>query len=126
LGIEYINLHRSRWDSYPGPVILVYVDPKSGTGKTDQAWWTDLKNPASYTVKAKSYIIVPKDQKFDISAKKNIHLLTGHRHQESKLPNIETGNDLLSHISLNEKSIKRSAKEYYDKLRDDKVALLPA
>jgi hypothetical protein len=124
LGDSYISTHRARWDSYPGPVILVYVDPKSGPKKQDQAWWTDLKNPASYTTKAKSYILVPKNQKFDITAKKKIYSLTEHRHQESILFNIETGNNILSHISLDKESIKGSAKQYYENLK--KIKLSPA
>ncbi|WP_286230587.1 DUF4365 domain-containing protein [Neobacillus mesonae] len=124
LGTKYISSHREKWNSYPGPVILVYVEPKSGRKSQDKAWWTDLKSETSYTAKAKSYILVPKEQKFDETAKKKIYSLTEHRYQESTLPNIETGNNILSHISLNKDSIKKSAKTYYNNL--NKIKLSPA
>lgn len=122
LGKEYISSHKEKWNSYPGPVILVYVDTKVKSGGQEQAWWVDLKNPASYTTKAESYILVPKEQKFDVTAKKKIYSLTEHRHQESKLINIETGNNIFSHITLNKEPIKQSAKSYYDSLKKTKLS----
>ena len=47
VGSEYIEKHRPRWNRYPGPVILVYVD--SSTDKTmPKAWWTNLKSADTY------------------------------------------------------------------------------
>lgn len=120
LGIPYIKKHRPRWSSLPGPVILVYVEPAHVSWKST-AWWTDLKNPDSYCDSAGSYILIPKEQKFDISAKKQIYKLTGHRHEESALTNINMTNDLLTHITLNNKSIKQIGQKYYKSLSAQKI-----
>ncbi|HDR7379538.1 MULTISPECIES: DUF4365 domain-containing protein [Bacillus cereus group] len=120
LGIDYIKKHKPRWLSLPGPVILIYVEPAQVSWKST-AWWTDLKNPESYSDSAKSYILVPKEQKFDISSKKQIYSLTGHRYQESVLTNINIDNNLLTHLNLKDKSIKKIGSEYYKFLSEQKL-----
>jgi hypothetical protein len=124
LGEEYINSHRPRWCSYPGPVILVYMEPAESPKKQELAWWVDLKDPSSYTDKAKSYILVPKDQIFDITAKKRIYALTAHRHDENSLVNIDTSNEILNHLSLSNDTIKDSAHKYY--LNLSRIKITPA
>jgi hypothetical protein len=119
LGKTYIEKHKQRWLSYPGPVILIYVDtsiPKKPIG-----WWADLKNVKSYTDSATSYILVPNEQLFDIRAKKPIFRLTAHRHQESILPNINVDNKILSNITLSQKSLKETGFEYYKKLSGENL-----
>lgn len=111
LGKKYIEKHKDRWVSLPGPVILIYVEPGSKS-KNDVGWWTDLKNIDSYSSSASSYIIIPKDQKFDISAKKKLYNLTSHRYQESILTNIDIDNSLLWNINLG-KSIKKIGMQNY-------------
>lgn len=120
LGIDYIEKHKPRWLSLPGPVILVYVEPAQVSWKST-AWWTDLKNLESYSDSAKSYILVPKEQKFDISSKKQIYSLTGHRYQESVLTNIIIEDSLLKHLNLKDKPIKKIASEYYKSLSEIKL-----
>ncbi|MEH7543658.1 hypothetical protein CN939_30660 [Bacillus thuringiensis] len=120
LGIPHIKKHRPRWSSLPGPVILVYVEPARVSWEST-AWWTDLKDPNSYSDSANSYILLPKEQKFDISAKKQIYKLTGHRYEESSLTNINMNNGLLKHITLKDKSIKEIGSEYYKSLSTQEI-----
>lgn len=57
LRIDYIDTHRPRWNRYPGPVILIYLD-SSKDDILPYAWWADLKSNYSYSLYTKSYIKV--------------------------------------------------------------------
>jgi len=48
LGKAYLADHRKRWSAFPGPAILINVIPPKVTGGDPVAYWTDLKNPASF------------------------------------------------------------------------------
>lgn len=49
LGKEHIAVHRPRWLAFPGPVIMINVIPPHVTLGDPEAYWTDLRDPASFT-----------------------------------------------------------------------------
>jgi hypothetical protein len=119
VGKRYIQKHKSRWMSYPGPVILVYLDGDNSVNHT--AYWTDLKKSDSYTTANPGYILVPKDQIFDVRAKKKIHSLTASRAAEMSLQALSAYGDELPHLDLNGEPLKKSSFNYYKRLRSAKI-----
>nr|WP_293295818.1 DUF4365 domain-containing protein [Allomuricauda sp.] len=86
LGKKYLNTHRPRWNSIPGPVVLVYVDP-STSKHNPKAWWVDLKSSDAYDQKAQSYVLVPKENSFGQHSKGYFKNL-GRHHLDYNLPEI--------------------------------------
>lgn len=110
VGEEYIKTHRSRWNKLFGPIILIYVD-----FKTEKAWWTDLKEEASYSIENKSIILVPKHQRFGEHSFGNFNTLKGFLHIDPELPEIELSFEDVSYYDFTKTSIKKAAKEFYKK-----------
>lgn len=75
LGAEYIQEHRPRWDAFPGPVILVYVDRPSS--KDSRVYWQDLKADSSYSPTDRAVVLIPKNQTFGTEAKGKLRALAG-------------------------------------------------
>lgn len=63
LGKSYIQTHRMRWLSFPGPVIMINVIPPSVTGGEPIAYWADLRAPEAY--EGGSSIVFDTKRKFD-------------------------------------------------------------
>lgn len=110
VGEEYIQSHKPRWNSLFGPVILVYVD-----FKTEKAWWTDLKDPNSFTTKNKSIILVPKAQRFGEHSFGNFKKLIGFLHTDPEVKEVVLTKDDVDYFGFVKKSPKESAKEFYKK-----------
>jgi hypothetical protein len=78
------------WRCVVGAAVLVLVDPG-----TLEAWWVDLRKPAGMT---KTQILVPDDQRFEGSAKKDIGLLCGNIHRDLLAKSIVTTADDFKHV----------------------------
>lgn len=110
LGIDYIETHRPRWNRYPGPVILIYVD--SSTDKIlPFAWWADLKSQASYNLYSKSYIIIDSFNRFGEHSKGHFKNLCTH-HLDYSLETIELTTEDFNYIRIKD-NLKKSAREKY-------------
>ncbi len=112
LGTEYIRVHRPRWDVKPGPVILIYIDPTTDRFLPD-AWWTDLKDEASYLDKVPSYIFVPKRQRFFLHSKGHLEDLCKHSVRDAQLPEITINPTDEAVFSGYSKPLKQSARSFY-------------
>jgi hypothetical protein len=76
LGEEYIDAHIPRWNSAPGPAVLIFVDDE--TSKTNpNAYWVDLRMDASYSPSNSGMILIPKSQRFSHHSKGDFHRLCG-------------------------------------------------
>jgi hypothetical protein len=110
LGIDYIETHRPRWNRYPGPVILIYID--DSTDKIlPKGWWADLKSQFSYDLYHKSYIIVNNLHRFGEHSKGYFKNLCNH-HLDYGLKAIQLSYDNFKYLDLS-KPLKQSAREKY-------------
>lgn len=117
VGQAYIETHRTRWNSVPGPMIMIYVDYE-----TQKAWWTDLKNDDSYIAENRSLVLFDKRQVFERHSFGNFRKLKGYifinpNYEELVIPNHAT--DYL-HLNSNT-SLKNQAKEYYQNWSNELV-----
>ena len=119
VGEDYINSHRPKWENLFGPVILIYVDYQ-----TEDAWWTDLKDPNSYIEENKSLIHVPKSQRFFIHSFGEFKRLKGYLHTSPDIEKIELE---LKDVSIFKPSEapKISAKKFYREWADAGNSLHP-
>ena len=73
LGEDYINKHRPRWNSLPGPVVLVYVLEREK--KKPLSWWADLRCEESYSLTNKQVVLLQRHNTFGPHSKGHIRRL---------------------------------------------------
>jgi hypothetical protein len=113
LTATHIAKHRPRWNKYPGPVVLVYVD--NTTDKLNpKAWWCDLKSDDSYSDKAKSYVLIKKTNRFREHSKGHFKALCTHSIEQQYQP-IETKREDFIYIANRSisSSLKLNARKHY-------------
>lgn len=111
LGREHIETHLPRWRAFPGPVILIYVDPSTDLA-LPHAWWCDLKSESSYPDGNKNVVIVPKKQRFYKHTKGDLLKLCGSGPSDRDLNTIMLDKIDISYLSIRNK-IKTDAREFY-------------
>jgi hypothetical protein len=111
IGKKYIEKHIPRWNKMIAPVILIFTNYLEDDDKAI-AWWTDVKDAKSYSENTKSYILIPKKQRFKGHSIGDIKKLYGFRHQDYELPRIELKRKDVSYFKLSSK-IKEEARNYY-------------
>ena len=106
---KYINSHKPRWNSVPGPMILIFVDYDSS-----KAWWVDLKNEDSFTHENKQIVLVPKSQRFGIHSFGEFRKLKGYTFIDPSLEEIDIDISDTNYLSITaNESIKHQAKRFY-------------
>lgn len=110
LGPEYIKTHRTRWDKYPGPVVLIWVDPTTDK-LSPHGWWTDLKSGNSYDARAASYVLIDKKNRFGEHSKGHFKELCT-PHIDLKMTFVETGSADFSYLNLEEKTKLSAHKKF--------------
>lgn len=119
LGKKYIETHRQRWASVPGPAVLIFVDDTEDR-KSPPAWWVNLKAGDSYSPTNAGMILIPKLQRFAHHSKSDFHKLCGPATVDRVLEEIKLCRDDLVLPKLGKgESLRDDAWEYYKKMRDD-------
>jgi hypothetical protein len=106
LGANHIETHLPRWRRLQGPVILVYVDFHSR-----KAWWTSLKDEASYCPEEnRGIVLIDKQNRFGDHSIGHLRKLRGFYDLDRRLDVITlTKQDLvLGPFSKNVKSLARA------------------
>ncbi|NDY57906.1 DUF4365 domain-containing protein [Desulfovibrio sulfodismutans] len=116
---NYIDTHRPRWASVPGPAVLIFVDDKINR-RDPPAWWTNLRDAASYSSTNGGMILVPKSQRFAHHSKSDFHKLCGPVSADRRLEEIMLlRKDLvLPKLGKNE-SLRNDAWNFYKRWRSD-------
>lgn len=110
LGQDYIERHLPRWYNVPGPMILVFVEYDSR-----MAYWTDLRDPNSYSGTNKSIILVDKRKRFGKHSFGEFKKLKGYTHISQEIDWVEISLDDTNYLNLEKAiSIKNQAKEFYN------------
>jgi hypothetical protein len=113
LGADYVTKHQERWLRVPGPAILIFVDD-SVSRINPPAWWTNLKDGASYSRTNKGIILVPKNQRFGRHTKGIFHKLCGSGPTDRPLPTLRLSSDNNIHPKLGRaESLRNDAWLYY-------------
>jgi hypothetical protein len=107
VGEDYLESHRPKWNKLPGSIILIYVD-----FHTRKAWWTDLRDDATYTSDNKNIVLVPKSQRFGKHSFGEFKYLKGRLFISKEIPEMAMTNSHFEYLKLNQ-SIKQSAQDHY-------------
>lgn len=117
LGREYISKHKPRWDSVPGPMVLVFVD-ETVSEQNPPAWWVDLRSDCISPTN-EGIIRIPLTQRFSHHSKGDFHRLCGPGPSDRNLPTLKLTNVELVQIDLGRKeSIRNDAWKFYKDWRD--------
>ncbi|MEZ4939207.1 MAG: DUF4365 domain-containing protein, partial [Crocinitomicaceae bacterium] len=109
VGQQYIQSHRPRWNSVPGPMIMIYVDYES-----QKAWWTDLKSEDSYIQENQSLILFDKRRVFERHSFGNFKKLNGYIYINPNYEVLTIPNNATNYLNLSTNtSLKDQALQYY-------------
>jgi hypothetical protein len=114
IGREKLKKSVERWRKVVGAAILIHVDPE-----TQVARWVNLRDPKSM---GPTQIFVPKDNLFDISAKRTIKALCGAIHRDMLLPHIHTEASDFPHVKQTQ-PISKAALKLYNRFKVEPVYL---
>jgi len=90
------------------------VDPS-----TLEAWWVDLRQE---NITTRTQVLVPNDQRFDKTAKREIGLRCGHLHRDLLARRVMTDAADFEHLRSKE-HVKPAARKLYLKLRDAGICI---
>lgn len=111
LGREYLEKHIPRWNSMPGPCVIVFVDDNVDK-KDPPAWWGDLKDPSIYSSTNKHLLLLPKAQRFGSHSKGEFHKLCGAGPIDKVLPLVKVEcEDLI--IPKGKETLLQAARGFY-------------
>jgi hypothetical protein len=114
VGTRKLQKNAARWRRLVGASIFVYVDP------TDwKMFWVDLRDPNTIDG---TYVLIPRGNAFDLSAKAAIRDLCGTLHKDQNYPLIDTNRQDFSYVS-GRSHIQVAARTLYHDLRDNPVRL---
>lgn len=106
---DYINKHRERWKTVPGPMILIFVEYESR-----KAYWADLRNNASFTSDNKQIVLIKKSQRFGSHSFGEFKKLKGYTHINQAYDWIDVSLEDVNYIKLELYiPFKEQAKKYY-------------
>ncbi|WP_404365193.1 DUF4365 domain-containing protein [Corallococcus coralloides] len=116
VGADYIQKHRPKWAAVPGPMIMIYIDPSNRA--SPEAYWTDLRNPKSFTDDNKSIVLLPKSQKFGAHSKGHIAALCKTGSVDRLLPTIKVSRSDINYLALSS-STKKAASRFYSAWKNE-------
>lgn len=119
IGSEYIEKHIPRWTKMIAPVIIIYTQFLENDNDAI-SWWTDATDQNSYSESAKSYVLLPKKQRFKGHSIGDLKKLCGHRQKDHELTRIKLVRKDVSYIKLSAQ-IKESARDYYKKWKESDI-----
>lgn len=124
LGKKYIDTHRPRWTSVPGPAVLIFVDDTINR-KSPPSWWVNLRNADSYSPTNDGMILVPKSQRFAHHSKSDFHKLCGPATVDRHLEEIQLKrSDLILPKLGKDESLRNDAWSFYKSWRDDQASCI--
>lgn len=109
-----LKANLERWKRVVGAAILIQVDPRSL-----DAYWVDLRDVAAI---GGTIIRVPVQNKFDLSAKREIAGLCGTLHLDLLLPRVPTGAADYAYL-FDADGLKSGARAFYRSLRDRNLVI---
>jgi hypothetical protein len=112
LGQEYIQTHIPRWKKMIAPVVVVYTKYANSDEKAI-AWWADAIDEKSYSETEKSYLLIPKRQRFKAHSIGDLKKLCGDKQQDYKLQSIVLDRNDVGYIKLSSQ-MRTAAKDYYN------------
>jgi hypothetical protein len=75
LGRYYLEKHRSRWPTYPGPVLLIYVE--NPENRDTKVYWQNLRATSSFSERNKIIVLIPTNNVFGSHMKGILKKLCG-------------------------------------------------
>ena len=111
VGSNYIQTHRSRWNAAPGPMIMVYIDPSDPS--SPESYWTDLRDPDSFTPDNQQLVLFPKHQRFGLHSKGDIAALCKSMSADRSIPLMEAKREDVNYTALSDKP-KEAARRFYN------------
>lgn len=121
VGSKYIKDHIPRWKRILDPVVCIYVDPETNKDNPD-AWWTDLKEPSSYSNTNRQVIVFQKKNKIRMHSKGEFHTLCQARSDNQSISSITLSRADVGLLGL-AKPIKQQAREIYVKWQQEPLNL---
>ncbi|WP_075207602.1 DUF4365 domain-containing protein [Archangium violaceum] len=110
VGSSYILKHRPRWDAVPGPMVMIYIDPSKRS--SPDAFWTDLRDPGSFSQDNQQVILFPKRQRFGIHSKGDVAALCRNTSVDRVLPLVQAKREDINYAALSAKA-KDAARKFY-------------
>jgi hypothetical protein len=111
LGKTYLDEHKPRWLTTPGPCLIVFVDDTINK-ITPPAWWADLKSPATYSPTNSGLLLIPKAQRFGSHTKGDFHKLCGAGPVDKVLPVLHAEREDLV-IPASKETLHNAARGFY-------------
>jgi hypothetical protein len=91
-------------------MIMIYIDPSNWS--SPEAFWTDLRDPNSFSPDNQQIVLFPKHQRFGIHSKADISALCKSTSADRMLPLIEARREDVNYTALSAKP-KEAARKFY-------------